>query len=59
MGHMTKCECDDASMMMVQYQGTSQDYDGISEYKCTICGNRVGRWSGKILVDGELEKRWG
>lgn len=34
-------------------------YDGISEYRCQDCGYRVGRWSGKELKEGELERRYG
>lgn len=29
-------------------------YDGTSEYHCP-CGARTGRWSGKVLKDGEAE----
>ncbi len=38
--------------------GTKEDYDGISEIKCDDCGVRIGRWSGKELKDGEIEKRF-
>lgn len=30
-------------------------YDGISEWECVQCGRREGRWSGRILKDGESE----
>jgi hypothetical protein len=42
----------------VEYRGTSQDYDGASEMVCT-CGARFGRWTGKLLMPGELERRYG
>jgi hypothetical protein len=34
-------------------------YDGVSEWKCRACGARWGRWTRKLLKDGELEKRYG
>jgi hypothetical protein len=34
-------------------------YDGISEFRCPFCGRREGRWSGRVLEDGEYEERWG
>jgi hypothetical protein len=30
-------------------------YDGAGEYMCPNCGSRWGRWSGRILKDGESE----
>lgn len=42
----------------VQYQGTYEDYDGVSEWLCK-CGTRWGRWTGKILIDGDIERRYG
>lgn len=48
-----------ADMHGVQYQGTSEDYDGISEHQCPGCGLRIGRWSGKRLKAGEIEGRYG
>ena len=43
----------------VQYQGTSQDYDGVSEWLCEGCGTRWGRWTRRELIGGELERRYG
>lgn len=40
----------------VQYRS---GYDGVSEWLCPDCGCREGRWSGRILVDDELEPRFG
>lgn len=36
----------------VEYEG---GYDGVSEWRCPDCGRREGRWSGKVLQDGETE----
>lgn len=35
-----------------------EHYDGISEW-VFICGCRYGRWSGKLLKDGEYEEPFG
>lgn len=40
----------------VEYQGC---YDGVSEWRCPDCGRREGRWSGKVLGEGEFEERYG
>lgn len=32
-------------------------HDGVSEWRCPDCGRREGRFSGNVLVDGELERR--
>ena len=46
--------------MMVEYPRESVEYyDGVSEIDCTDCGARFGRWSGKELVEGEIEKKFG
>jgi hypothetical protein len=37
----------------VEYQG---GYDGVSEWHCPDCGRREGRFSGKVLGDGEFEE---
>lgn len=41
------------------YYDHPERYDGISEWNCGHCGTRWGRWSGKILAEGESEKRFG
>jgi hypothetical protein len=52
--------CDSPNIVMVQYHWESKNhYDGVSEYKCTNCGYRQGRWSGKELKDNEEETRYG
>lgn len=40
----------------VEYQG---GYDGVSEWICPDCGRREGRWTGKVLGEGEIEPRYG
>ncbi len=34
-------------------------FDGVSEWCCPDCGRREGRWTGKVLVTGEMEPRYG
>ena len=36
-----------------------EHYDGISEWLCSSCKTRWGRWTGKKLESGELEPRYG
>lgn len=44
----------------VEYEpGHPERYDGVSEWVCNLCGARTGRWSRKILQDGEAETRFG
>ena len=52
-------QCCDQTMHGVEYACTSQDYDGISEFKCETCGRRVGRWSKRELGQNEIERRYG
>jgi hypothetical protein len=49
------------AIVSVQYRGTREDYDGVSEWVCQRknCGTRWGRWSGRILGAGEIERRYG
>jgi len=45
---------------MVEYAyGEPEHYDGVSEIVCNTCKARFGRWSGKELAEGEVEKRYG
>jgi hypothetical protein len=42
----------------VEYDYTSPNrFDGVSEWVCPDCGRREGRFSGKVLEDGEEEVR--
>lgn len=36
-----------------------QRYDGVSEWRCTECGARIGRWSGAVLEPEQVEARPG
>ena len=56
-----KCKkCGSKNIVMVEYAyGSPERYDGVSEIDCKDCGARFGRWSGKELADGEVEKRFG
>lgn len=38
--------------------GSPERYDGVSEWWCK-CGARIGRWTGKVLDEGEIEPRYG
>jgi hypothetical protein len=37
--------------------GVPERHDGVSEWMCPDCGRREGRFSGKVLAEGELERR--
>lgn len=58
---MNKCpKCQGENIIMMEYGWPSKEmYDGISEYDCQDCGYRQGRWSGKELKKGYIEKRYG
>ncbi len=52
--------CKSVDYIAVEYDYLNPNrYDGISEFICNTCKTRWGRWSGKILSDGEWEGRWG
>ncbi len=52
--------CSIPSLLLIQYgYPHPEQYDGISEYTCSNCGYRQGRWSGKKLVGEEHENRYG
>jgi len=53
-------KCGSKNILLVEYDMMSPEYyDGISEIDCNDCGARFGRWSGKELAEGELEKKFG
>jgi hypothetical protein len=56
-----KCKkCGSENIVMVEYSHDSPEhYDGVSEIMCNDCKARFGRWSGKELTEGEVEKRFG
>ncbi len=44
----------------VEYAYNDPDYyDGVSEWACFPCGYHRGRWSGRLLGDGEKEPLYG
>ena len=46
-------------MMGVEYSyNCVEHYDGISEWKCVVCGTRIGRWSDIVLVGQDVERRF-
>jgi len=48
------------NIVMIEYgYGDPYRYDGISEIACIDCDKRYGRWSNKILEDGEQEPPYG
>lgn len=52
--------CDSKNVILIQYNYDHPErYDGWSEIKCIDCKTRVGRWSFKVLQEGECEKRHG
>lgn len=53
-------ECGGNEWVGVEYAyGHAERYDGVSEWRCADCGSRFGRWSHRLLLDGDVEKRWG
>jgi DNA-directed RNA polymerase subunit RPC12/RpoP len=53
-------KCGSKNIIMVEYlPGSPERYDGVSEIDCRDCGVRIGRWTGKELATGEIEKRYG
>ena len=59
MSHKPNMHCKKI-MIAIEYDGRDPlHYDGVSEWKCSVCGKRFGRWSGKELKKGEQEKPYG
>jgi hypothetical protein len=46
-------------MIGIEYTDGPERYDGTSEFQCPECEIRVGRWTKKVLKEGEVEKRYG
>jgi hypothetical protein len=59
--HGPRCpQCGKYEVMGHEYSyNEPQHYDGVSEWVCPACNIRWGRWSGKLLADGEYERRFG
>lgn len=52
-------DCGRTDLMGCEYTYDHPNYyDGISEWSCA-CGARTGRWSGKILKEGQSERPFG
>lgn len=51
--------CESTEIIGRQYRGTSEDWDGVSEWNCAICGTRWGRWTKRVLQAGDIEPRYG
>ena len=57
---MERCKCGNKGFSDIEYSyDHPEHYDGVSEEKCQKCGTRYGRWTGKILKEGECEKVYG
>ena len=55
MNHTCK-KCNSENVVLVEYApGHPDRYDGISEIVCKDCNARFGRWSGKELMEEEME----
>ena len=56
---MSECVHPDEKRAGVEYPyGHPGRYDGVSEWVCTACGQRKGRWSGRVLVGDDYERRF-
>lgn len=54
------CGKQPCSIVMIEYAyGSPERYDGVSEFRYECCGARMGRWTGKVLADDEIESRYG
>jgi hypothetical protein len=53
------CACGHRTFTGLQYQGTPEDYDGVSEWICQACHRHYGRWTRRELGEGEIERRHG
>lgn len=52
--------CGSRDMHGVQYAyGHPCHYDGVSEWRCSRDGTRVGRWSGFVLTGRQVELPFG
>jgi hypothetical protein len=51
-------ECGAALVGGCEYPYGPNHYDGVSEWRYA-CGHRIGRWTGKVLAEGEAELPFG
>lgn len=54
-----KCGSDEQICGVEYAYDDPEHYDGISEFHCMKCNARWGRWTGKILNEGEYERKGG
>ena len=47
--------CGDTAVFCIEHEG--QLFRGVSEYRC-VNRHRWGRWTGKLLGEGELEMKY-
>lgn len=53
------CDNGCAPVIGVEYGGMDPyHYDGVSEWRCPVCGRRTGRFCGNVLRPGEAEPRY-
>ena len=59
--HPMRPQCGhDTPVIGVEYEyGHPGRFDGVSEWMCAVCGERRGRWTGRLLVGDDYEKRYG
>ena len=58
---MKECpKCKSKQIIGIEYSHLEPEhYDGVSEWMCAKCEYRQGRWSGKELLKGQMEYRFG
>ena len=55
-----QCDCKTGEVLGIEYVGTSpHHYDGVSEWRCSSCLRRWGRWTKKELLPGDVERPFG
>ena len=54
-----RCPKGHEDVKLLEYGFGPYRYDGISEIICNPCNKRYGRWSGKVLKEGEQEPPYG
>lgn len=59
MGERLPCGCNQPRIGIQYGYEHPEHYDGVSEWQCSYCDRRWGRWSGVELSKGEHEPRYG
>jgi hypothetical protein len=53
-------ECGEKDWLGCQYgHDNPNHFDGVSEWRCMRCGARFGRWTKRLLEEGEAEPPYG